>query len=267
VSHYRVVVVLPTPPDTSEGTVVGDALLRDLLPLLGEPDYAGADTDPPGRWWDWWMIGGRFENAFLCTDPEDPRILSAGDGDPRMVTAAPLALLGLDAQRDEAARKAADRWDRADGILRRHPGTGTLAAFLRRGGERAERARPGSTAARGGTPEGRTAGAGRTAALKAYRAQDAIRELGQAGLTHFPGCAVDHYCTPRAEFVERARAGAVPGWAVIDTDGAWHAMEHRPGSGDDAGARRARREYLSRANALLDALPGDAYLVAADLHA
>ncbi|MEU0239084.1 hypothetical protein ABZ234_15465 [Nocardiopsis sp. NPDC006198] len=266
-SHHQVVVVLPKPPDTSAGAAPGEALLRELLPLLGEPDYADEDTDPPGRWWDRWMIGGRFENAFLCTDPDDPRVLPAEDGDPRLVTAAPASLLDLDAQREAAAGRAADRWDRATGILRRHPDTEALRAFLLRGGERAERTRPGATAAHVRTPAGRTAQAERTAALKAYHAQDAVRELTGAGLTHFAGCAVEHYSTPREEFVEQARRGAVPGWALIDTDGTWYAVEHRPGTGDGPEARQARREYLRRTNALLDALPGDAYLVMADLHA
>ncbi|WAE70938.1 hypothetical protein OUQ99_17005 [Streptomonospora nanhaiensis] len=266
-SHHQVVVVLPKPPDTSAGAAPGEVLLRELLPLLGEPDYAGEDTDPPGRWWDRWMIGGRFENAFLCTDPDDPRVLPAEDGEPRMVTAAPASLLDLDAQREAAAGRAADRWDRATGILRRHPDAETLRAFLLRGGERAERTRPGATAAHVRTPAGRTAQAERTAAMKAYHAQDAVRELTGAGLTHFAVRAVEHYSTPREEFVEQARRGAVPGWALIDTDGTWYAVEHLPGAGDGPEARQARREYLRRTNALLDALPGDAYLVMADLHA
>ena len=102
--------------------------------------------------------------------------------------------------------------------------------------------------------------------MKAYHAQDAVRELREAGLAHFLGCAVDHYSTPREEFVEQAHRGAVPGWALIDTDGTWHDMETPVGTGDDE-ARRALREYLRRTNARLDALPGDAYLVMVDLHA
>lgn len=243
-SHYQVIVVLPQPPDASAGATTGEVLTRSLLPLLGEPDYAGGDTDPPGRWWDRWTVGGRFENAFLCTDPDDPRVLPAGDGDPRMVTAAPASLLDLGAQRAAAARKAAARWDRATGILRRHPGAATLSALLPRGGD----------------------GAARTAARRAYHAQPALRELAQAGLAHLPGCAVDHYATPRAEFVEQARAGAVPGWALIDTGGVWHGTAPPSGT-DDAAARRARREYERSTNALLDALPEGAYPVMADLHA
>ncbi|GAB2489491.1 hypothetical protein [Nocardiopsis aegyptia] len=265
-SHYQVIVVLPEPPDTSAGAALGDALLGDLLPLLGEPDYAGEDTDPPGRWWDWWMIGGRFENALLCTDPDDPRVLPAGHGDPRMVTSAPASLLDLAAQRDTAARRAADRWDRANGILRLHSGTETLSAFLLWGGERAERTCPGSTAAPVGTPGWRIAKAERRAAMQAFHAQDAMRELGAAGLSPVLGCAVDHYSTSREEFVGQARSGAVPGWAVIDTDGSWDDMDHPTGTGDGAEARQARRHYLRRANTLLDTLPDGAYLVMADLH-
>ncbi|MFE6308384.1 hypothetical protein [Nocardiopsis sp. NPDC057823] len=265
-SHYRLIVALPEPPDISAGTTLGDALLRELPPLLGEPDYAGGDADPAGRWWDWWMVGGRFENGFLCTDPDHPLVLPAEDGDPRMVTAAPVSLLDLDAQRDVRAREAADRWDRANGILRRRPETETLSAFVLRGRERAERACPGSTAAHVRTPEWRIAEAERSAALKAYHAQDAVRELREAGLTHFLGCAVDHYSAPREEFVEEARWSAVPGWALIDTGGAWHGMEHLSDAGDDE-ARRALREHLRHMNTLLDALPGDAYLVTVDLHA
>ena len=266
-SHYQVIVVLPKPPDTSAGAALGDVLLCDLLPLLGDPDYEDEDTDLPDRWWDWWMIGGRFGNAFLCTDPDDSRVVPAEDGDPRMVTAAPASLLDLEAQRDEAAREAAGRWDRANGILRLHPGAETLSAFLLRAGERAERTCPGSTTAYFGTPERGIAEAERTAARKAWYAQDAVRELREAGLTDFFVCAVDHYSTPREEFVERARSGAVPGWAVVDTDGAWYDMEHPPGTDGDGEARQAEREYLRFTNTLLDALPDDAYLVMADLHA
>ncbi|MGQ4266593.1 hypothetical protein [Nocardiopsis changdeensis] len=71
-SHYRLIVALPEPPDISAGTALGDALLRELPPLLGEPDYAGGDADPAGRWWDWWMVGAGSRTGSCAPTPTTP---------------------------------------------------------------------------------------------------------------------------------------------------------------------------------------------------
>ncbi|MGQ4271965.1 hypothetical protein [Nocardiopsis changdeensis] len=74
---------------------------------------------------------------------------------------------------------------------------------------------------------------------------------------------------PREEYVADARDGAGLGFAFLDLDGTWYDPDSQAGVRapvTHANRIDRRRAHLDRVVPLLDALPGDAYVVTVDHH-
>ena len=67
-------------------------------------------------------------------------------------------------------------------------------------------------------------------------------------------------------YVERSRARAVPGYAVVTADGRWMAPGKMGWFGMGSDEESDRIGYWEASNAYIEALPDDAWLVALDCH-
>lgn len=67
-------------------------------------------------------------------------------------------------------------------------------------------------------------------------------------------------------YAEKARAGAVPGFALVTTHGQWMAPGQMGWFGATDASDDSRAGYWKTANAYIEALPDDAWLVAVDCH-
>ncbi|GAA2809786.1 hypothetical protein RMN57_07095 [Kitasatospora sp. CM 4170] len=196
--------------------------------------------------WDGYRIGGRWSAHFLHR-PEaagDPRLITTeyGDSGEEGQAAAlrcdggPRALLDFDALREHEGREAGERHDRWTALVEGLPAAEPWDFFLAR--HRAD----GS-----GYPLDR--------AQQDYDAQPRRRAaLGSEEFGGWPG----EFATSREQYVAQARDAAVPGDALLRSDGTW--LE--PGRGVENG----RAAYLRAANAYLDGLAGDVVVVAVHCH-
>ncbi|MEU0487755.1 hypothetical protein ABZ249_00900 [Nocardiopsis sp. NPDC006139] len=242
----------PDPFDPNDRLSLLSALLH--TPVHRDPAdgrlYA-VTTDNPRAQWDYWSIGGRYPGILPVSDPDDPRVLPGRAGPreehgPWPATGAPVRLLALGEQRARKAARAARDWDRAHRILTEHP-------FPVRLGELVAEAR----------------GEERRRARARYFAQPAVRGLIDAGLAGDLDCSIDVYDRPREEYVADARDGVGLGFAFLDLDGTWYDPDSRAGVRapiTHANWIDRRRAHLDRVVPLLDALPGDAYVVTVDYH-
>jgi hypothetical protein len=78
--------------------------------------------------------------------------------------------------------------------------------------------------------------------------------------------AIERYQVPEEAFAERARAAAVPGWAVLTTDGRWMERGRMGWFAVSDATEGSTVGYLEAANAYLDALPDSTWLVTVDAH-
>lgn len=78
--------------------------------------------------------------------------------------------------------------------------------------------------------------------------------------------AIAEFAVTEDTYAERARAGAVPGYAVVTADGRWMAPGHMGWFAMSDETEGSRIQYLEAANAYIESLPDDAWLVTVDMH-
>ncbi|WP_034271069.1 hypothetical protein [Haloechinothrix halophila] len=70
----------------------------------------------------------------------------------------------------------------------------------------------------------------------------------------------------RDEYVQQCRDQAIPGWATLTHDGRWLSPGRMGWFGMSDEDPQSQADYLTEANAYLDSLSGDMWLVTVDCH-
>ncbi|WP_431676924.1 hypothetical protein [Kitasatospora sp. KL5] len=211
------------------------------LHVDGEGRAYFLSTCNPDAKWDGWVVGGRWPDHFVHRPDAagDPRLIvdhQEGTGGTLRCDGGPRALLDFEAMRDLEEREAAARHDRWTELVGGLPAAQPWRHFLAR-----------HLADPDGYPMEQARDDHRTQArCRAAHDSEEFR--------YWDG----GFSTGRAEYVARARAEAVPNYALLRLDGTWT----EPGSDTE----EDRAAYAREANAYLDALDGGTLLVTVDCH-
>lgn len=209
----------------------------------GEVEKVINRTNPNAQW-DWWVTGGRW-SGFLklkmgaIGELGEPGLMGsrANDG-PGRADVAYKCDIDFDGMRDEAGRKAAEKWDRAD--LACAGATWNTWQHVR------EVLHPGDI----------------QAARDAYHAQPAKQAVEKALNGPFEG--IDEFLTPRDEYIQQARDKATVAFAVVQ-NGEWIAKGKMGWFGMSNGEGDVN-EWNRKINEMLDALPDDTTITVIDCH-
>lgn len=220
----------------------------------GERRYYTMSTYNPDSKWDWWEVGGRFSGLWLPTEPGNPSLLPAApdwntpeDMDPMAVNGGPKRLLDLEGARNREGKAAADRWDTFHAIAAKYPEAHPWSRFWAR---------------HEADPEGYPAARARSD----YWAQPLKQALDNFPIGQSWTCPIDEYTVDREVYVARNRAAANTGYALLTLDGEWIAPGEMGWWGFSSDEQEDRDAYREKANAYLDVLDSDIYLIAVDCH-
>lgn len=241
-THFPVVVCVDDP----------DQLESALAPFdenITETWHPGGDVQAK---WDWWVTGGRWGGYFRYR-PEHASLIIKGEQrwsspeiKPGHCDGGPKFALDLDGMRSAAAAEARDSYAAWLKIITGTPEAIPWTKFRERisgeTGYTAERARD------------------------EYHAQPRVKVLKGTEFDWFSSDAIEELQVSEEIYVERARAGAVPGWAILTLDGRW--MEQGQmgwwAMSDDTEASRIG--FWEASNAYIDSLPDATFLIAVDCH-
>jgi hypothetical protein len=205
----------------------------------------------PDAMWDYWRVGGRWSGHFVARELTSEVLLpdSHWDGPKGLgrgfVDGGPKRLLDFDAMRQRAADEADARYDVWDAICAVTPPAHAWAYFvgLRDVGELTiEQAR------------------------QQYHAQPRIVAVRANEELNWYDDVVEHFGMGREEYVANARRDEVPGYALITLDRQWMAPGRMGWFGmgtDEPGTVDA---YKTDANAYLESLADDVFIVQLDCH-
>lgn len=201
--------------------------------------------------WDWWVIGGRWGGYLLRKPGSDGAVVilpekqwgSPDHFDFYNCDGAPKGLVDLEAMRAKQEKKARERWRQFRVIADRFPETRPWAHF------------------RDLVDVELTIDEAR----KGYRAQPGVIALRDTGYM-WSDDPYTEYSVPEDEYAEDARAAAVPGYALLTTDGRWTEPGTMGWFGMSTDTQESREDYRRFANAYIEALPDSTWLVAVDAH-
>ncbi|MEE2040121.1 hypothetical protein Q8791_23160 [Nocardiopsis sp. CT-R113] len=213
--------------------------------------YYTVVTYNPNSKWDWWIIGGRYAGKWATNSPGHPDLLTATPAwnTPRdmltgTVNGGPKKLLDLDESRTRVSSQAATEWDAFHRIADKHPGSFGWSHFY------------GKVSDTYPIDQARTD----------YREQPLWSALEGTEFDLRMGCPVDEYAVDRAVYIDRHRARANVGYALLTLDGEWIAPGDMGWFGMSSDDQSDRDAYYERANAYIDSLDGDTYLIVVDCH-
>lgn len=201
-------------------------------------------TNPNSKW-DWYVIGGRWgdmlklkKDAIGFTNKRRELELVAGGYADQAVK----GNIDVQGMRDAAGRDAAERWDKAAAAAAAS-GSSWWKSWVQ---VRAEH------------------GDNLEAARDEYNNQPAIKAMREAAFCRYPLHDYDQYQTPREEFIQAARDGALSAYAVL-YNGQWAAKGCMGwfGISDD---ETNQASWDAKINRLIDELPDDALLTVVDCH-
>lgn len=204
-----------------------------------------------GSKWDWYVIGGRWGGYLLRKPDSDPGMVigpkkdwnSPDHFDFYSCDGAPKGLVDLEAMRAKQEKEARERWQQFHAIADRFPGTRSWEYF------------------RGLLDVELTIDEAR----KGYREQPGVIALKDTDFMWANDPYAD-YALPEDEYAENARAAAVPGYALLTTDGRWTEPGQMGWFGMSTDTQESREDYQKFANQYIEALPDDTWLVAVDVH-
>lgn len=211
-------------------------------------------TYNPKSKWDYWRVGGRWGGYFKVAEGADPELVIPAEGgswdSPEIAEGradgGPKGLLDIAGMRDAAGAEAIARYDRYHELVDELPEARPWSEFVKQ--VKAE------------TLDIQQA-------RELYHAQPRNQAIKDTEFDQlFSDCPIGEYGCERRVYVERARAAAVPGFALLTADGRW--MEKGKmgwfGMSDDTESSRAG--YAEIANGYIDELDDDVYLLALDCH-
>jgi hypothetical protein len=223
-------------------------------PLLVSEDglrgYTMSTYNPESKW-DYWSIGGRWGGYFRYQDGRRGAVLlpqhgydSPEDVHPRSCDGGRKRDLDLDSVRAEAAGKARERYRKYLGVVAGTPEALPWSSFTDNisegNGYTIERAR------------------------EEYGSQPRVQALRND--EEFRWMDAEDFAMPEERYVETERARAVPGYAIVTADGRWMAPGKMGWFGMSSDGEGDRIGYWEAANAYIEGLDDDVYLIALDCH-
>jgi len=252
-THFPVVVCVDDPHDL-------DAALAPFDENLYEPcqDCQDGNSCPhedcgvnPQAKWDWWVTGGRWggyfpyrdEHAGLIIKPEER--WSSPELKPGYCDGGPKLALDLDRMRAEQMAKARDVYAEWEKVTAGTPDALPWRVFMQNISE----------------------GNGYTIdqARGEYHAQPRIVAIRDTDFRWYDD-PVEEFGVSEDLYVERARARAVPGWAILTVDGRWMEQGNMGWFGWNDATEGSRIGYWEVANAYIESLPDSTFLICVDCH-
>lgn len=216
--------------------------------------YRESTYNPESKW-DWWVVGGRWLGYF-AVKPEhdgDDRLITGQPGtfdnkaELRRVDGGPRGLLDFDALRKIKASEAADVHDRWNALVDGLPEGQRWSEFVDR-----------HNADKDGYPIDQ--------ARKDYGSQPRVQAALNADDFRWYDDVIGEFAVDRDTYAQRAADAAVPGYALLDLEGRWLEPGRMGWFGMSSDTEDSRIAYNARANAYLDELPADAWVVVVDCH-
>ncbi len=228
--------------------------------------YFRWDTYNPDSKWDWYTIGGRWADKFPVLPAADRKgepgygrkgerswinkndIAKSG-----YVDAAAIGVIDFDRMRSEAGQDAGARYDRWTALTEGLPPARTFSTIR---DEMISIYGDNTTA--------------HEVARERYYEQPVIIEARKTDeFDRWFSEVLDEYGTDRETYVQRARDGAVPGYALLDHEGHWVSPGEMGWWGMSSDDEATREAYHIKVNAYLDELREkhpDMILVNVDMH-
>lgn len=221
--------------------------------------YTTTTRNPEGKW-DYWRVGGRWGGYFRykegCEDqvkdftPEGNGYDSPKEFDPRSCNGGPKGALDLDALRQAKVTEFLDRVREFEAIVAGTPEALPWKHFYDR--MQAEE----SYAAQ--------------QAREDYNTQPRVMRIhGVESDFRYASDAIGRFQLDARELkiaTEKARAAAVPGYATVTLEGKWMAPGEMGWFGTSTESESEQIGYWEVANAYIESLPDEVYLIALDCH-
>lgn len=228
-------------------------------PDEGEPMLVAEDgraytmsTRNPEAKWDYWRIGGRWGGYFRYRDGERDHVIKPErDWDspdaihPRSCDGGQKSALDLDALREAKAEEARETYAKFHALVAGTPEARPWSEFVeltdKVEGYTIERAR------------------------EEYHSQPRVGALRGSDFQWYDD-VIATFQQPERLYVEKERARAVPGFALLTLDGKWMAPGDMGWFGCSSDDESSRIGYWETANAYIESLPDSAWLIAVDCH-
>lgn len=224
---------------------------EDDFPEIDENDRAyKMSTYNPDSKWDYWRVGGRWGGNFTCRPESALEVIGTEKG---WDSPGDIPLLRCDGGRKGALDLAAMREDAAEAARKTYREYHSIVDSL-------PEARPWSAFwARLEDGSGYTIDQARAD----YRSQPRVQAMDGTDF-RWHDDTVAEFSGDIALHAEKARAGAVPGFATVTLDGKWMAPGRMGWFAATDATDSTRIGYWEAANAYIDSLPDDAWLVVID---
>lgn len=211
------------------------------------------DEDNENARWDWWVIGGRWAGSLLIKPGHESEVIMPGEATwstPEIrdgyCDGGPKRAIDVDRMRDDAARNARVRFGEYAKLTEGTPDPLPWKTFA----------------------DNISEGNGYTVqqARDEYHAQPRIAVIKGTAFDHLFGDTAEEFACTEAVYAERCRAAAVPGYALLTTDGRWMAPGEMGWWGMSTDEQPDRIGYGEVANAYIDSLSDDVWLIMTDCH-
>jgi hypothetical protein len=211
-------------------------------------------TYNPDSKWDYWRVGGRWGGEFpIACGHENEVLRPEADWDsPEAMPAdhcdgGPKGALDLKRMRDDAERKARKDHREYTALVKGTPEALPWSAFAENISE-----------AVGYTPD---------QAQIEYNSQPRVVRLkGSKWADPFGWDPITEFSVDEDAYAARQRARAVPGYALLTAAGEWVAPGEMGFWAMSTDGPADRIDYCEKANAYIDALPDDMWLIMVDCH-
>lgn len=211
-----------------------------------------------GSQWDWWVVGGRWQRRLISLPGVQPCELIFGrsgtfgdNGEPYETDhsgihcdGGPVELLDFEAVRDAAAAKELGNYDRWMRIVAEHGAPPVWDDLVK------------AVDAKDITIE---------QARQAYNSHPAIKAWREVGGYTFDA-PEETFAGTREQFEQRIRNAAVPGYALVTTEGQWVAPGKMGWWGMSSDDAESREQFKTWANEYLAELPRGSWVVQIDCH-
>jgi hypothetical protein len=214
--------------------------------------YAMSTRNPEAKW-DYWRIGGRWGGYFRYREGSRRQVMLPGSGwdspksiSPRSCDGGQKRFLDLETTRKDSMVEALKQYRDWKEVVGDTPEAMPWSAF-----------RDNISPESGYTID---------RAREEYHSQPRVQAYQNTDFRWMDD-PIGHFDRPEKIYVEmEGRARAVPGYATITADGRWMAPGRMGWFGFSTDEHGDRIGYLEAANAYIDALDDDIYLIALDCH-